>query len=115
MRPAKALESEEQRDVTKLVRRLGGNVVSFSQPRRTMQTPGIPDLKIYFPARGLTWWQEMKRMEGGKMTKQRKEQVEFQVMAEKCGEVYVKGGYDSVVKHMESVGILAVTHQGGRD
>lgn len=71
-----------------LVLQLGWQVVRFSQPRNTMQTPGIPDRKYYHMARRLTLWFECKR-EGGR---QSQAQRRFQLMAEACGERYVLGG-----------------------
>ena len=54
------LEKGEQRRVIRLYETVGCEWVSFSQPRATMQTEGIPDLKIYCRRKGLTWWQECK-------------------------------------------------------
>jgi hypothetical protein len=39
---------------------LGGAVDKFSQPRNTMQTPGIPDLRAVFPDARMAVWLEVK-------------------------------------------------------
>ena len=76
--------------VKRIARTLGCKVVSFQQPRRTMQTPGIPDLKIYYLPSGQTFWFEVKSDKKG--AKQSDAQKGFQQMAEDCGEHYFIGG-----------------------
>lgn len=98
------LEKEEQRDVYRLYVALGCEVVWFSQPRATMQTEGIPDLKVYCPRKGLTWWHETKRPLGGR---QSKDQQRFQALAEACGEQYVLGGWEEAVKAVQHFGLVA--------
>ncbi len=66
-------EKHLEAKVIRAIRDLGGEVDSFSQVRRgkchscgapqhagTMQTPGIPDLRVSFPARGIKAWIEVK-------------------------------------------------------
>jgi len=78
---------------------MGCSVVSFSQPRKTMQTPGIPDLKIYF--KDHTWWHEVKT-EGGR---QSADQKAFQAVAEAAGERYVLGGVEAAVQILRELEI----------
>lgn len=66
---------------------LGFEVVKFSHPGRTKQTPGIPDRRYYHRARRLALWWEAKSPTG----RQRPEQRHFQEMVEACGELYVLG------------------------
>jgi len=100
---ASVLEAEEQRRVWRLCGQLGVEVVSFSQPRATMQTIGIPDLKLYIPRKGATAWLECKRPVGGV---QSDAQQHFQAMAEECGETYLLGGYEEVMGWLRTVGVI---------
>ena len=100
-----ALESEKevQRDVYRLYVALGCEVIWFSQPRETMQTRGIPDLKVYCRRKGLTWWHETKSA-GGKQTP---EQVHFEEIARACGERYILGGWERAVDAVRVFGLVA--------
>lgn len=98
-KPLKVMEKRVAEAVKRLYRTLGYTVVSFQQPRRTMQTPGIPDLKIY--GKGWTWWFEVKA-EGGK---QSDHQRAFQIMAEASGERYFIGGVEEAIQALESQGL----------
>jgi hypothetical protein len=98
------LEKDEQRDVYRLYVALGCEVVWFSQPRATMQTEGIPDLKVYCRRKGLTWWHETKRTVGGR---QSDEQRHFQQRATCCGEEYVLGGWEEAVQFVRARGLVA--------
>lgn len=101
---AHVLEKDEQRDVYRLYVAVGCEVIWLSQPRATMQTEGIPDLKVYCRRKGLTWWHETKRPQGGK---QSPSQARFQVLAEACGEQYVLGGWEDAVRMVRKVGLVA--------
>lgn len=98
------LEKDEQRDVYRLYTALGCEVVWFSQPRATMQTEGIPDLKVYCRRKGLTWWHETKRPQGGKQSDAQKR---FQARAEACGEHYVLGGWEEAVQVVRQFELVA--------
>jgi hypothetical protein len=78
---------------------LGFEIVKFSHPGRTKQTPGIPDRRYYHRARKLVLWWEAKSATG----RQRPDQRWFQEMCEACGEIYVLGNdrdlYTWLVEH----------------
>lgn len=61
-RSEKAIEA----DIIRNIRQLGAFVVKMSQPRRTMQTEGTPDLLILWGRFGIALWVEVKRP-GGKL------------------------------------------------
>lgn len=85
-----------------LYKTLGCDVVSFSQPRATMQTEGIPDLKVYCRRKCLTWWHECKAPGG----KQSPAQIEFEALARACGEHYILGGWDRAVDAVRAFGLV---------
>lgn len=80
-------EDKEETAGDRFMGDLGYISIHFSQARASNQTPGIPDRKYYHVERRETLWWEAKAADG----KQRKAQRVFQVMAERCGEVYVLG------------------------
>jgi hypothetical protein len=82
-----ALEKSHEHEGDKLMRALGFEVVRFSHPGKTKQTPGIPDRRYYHRARRLAFWFEVKAEWG----QQRPDQHVFQEMAEAVGEPYVLG------------------------
>lgn len=96
-------EIDVQADVVRAYEAVGCRVVSFSQGRRTRQTVGIPDLKIYCARLRLTWWMEVKAGDG----KQRSAQRAFQAMVETCGETYVLGGLDAALVQLRRLGLVA--------
>lgn len=87
-----ALEKKHEHEGDKLMLALGFEVVKFSHPSRTKQTPGIPDRKYYNRRRGVTFWWESKADAGA----QRPDQRVFQEMAESCGEIYVLGNLEAL-------------------
>lgn len=99
------LEKDEQRDVYRLYVALGCDVIWFSQPRATMQTPGIPDLKVYCERKALTWWHETKAEQGT----QSPAQIEFERRAHVCGEHYILGGWDQAVAAVRVFGLVPPT------
>lgn len=102
-------EKEEQREVWRLYTTLGCEVVWFSQPRATMQTEGIPDLKVYCRRKRLTWWHECKAAGGV----QSDAQIEFENMARACGEHYILGGWDRAVDAVKVFGLVPPDWQPG--
>lgn len=101
-------ERDMQRAVIRLYESVGCRVVRFSQTRATRQTPGIPDLKVYCPRKGVTWWMEVKAPGG----KQEPEQQVFQALAEACGETYVLGGLEVALRQLERVGVVPILAPG---
>jgi hypothetical protein len=95
-------EKDEQREIVRLYETLGCEIVSFSQPRATMQTEGIPDLKVYCRRKRLTWWHEAKAAGG----MQSKAQVAFEARARACGEHYVLGGWLAAVVAVRAFGLV---------
>jgi hypothetical protein len=51
-------EKKLEADIIRAIVDLGGEVDKFSQPRNTMQTAGIPDLRAVWP--GMAVWVEVK-------------------------------------------------------
>ena len=97
-------ETDLQQRVVKFYRDLGCEVVVLGgQPRKTYQTPGVPDLKIYCVRKRKTWWLEVKTKTG----QQTKSQADFQLMAETCDEVCLVGGLEVVQAHLMGLGIIA--------
>lgn len=92
-----ALEKVVEHEGDKIMRALGFEVVRFSHPGRTKQTPGIPDRKYYHRRRGVTVWWEAKSATG----RQRPDQREFQQMCEACGEVYLLGTHEALIGWLE--------------
>ena len=81
------LEKVIELSADKQLAALGFEIVKFSHPGRTKQTPGIPDRRYYHRARRLSLWWEAKSPTG----RQRPEQRHFQEMCEGCCELYVLG------------------------
>jgi hypothetical protein len=96
-------EKAEQLEVVRLYETLGCDVVSFSQPRATMQTEGIADLKVYCRRNGRTWWHEVKAADGVQSAAQSR----FQQLVEACGETYVLGGWGAAVTIVQRFGLVA--------
>ena len=94
-------EKEIQAQGVALYRRAGCTVVHLSQPRRTMQTPGIPDTKVYAPQCSQAWWHEWKGPRG----KQSEAQRAFQVRAVRCGERYILGGLREAEDQLVRIGL----------
>lgn len=100
------LEKQVQHDVVKLYQAMGCDVYSLSQPRATMQTPGLGDLFVVCWRKRLAWWHESKRRVDGKLTKQSDEQAEFQEKMDVCGIPYVLGGYQEAYDFLRSIGVI---------
>jgi hypothetical protein len=99
------LEREIQADVVDLYQRLGLEVFSFSQHRRgsgTHQTPGIADVKACCVRKHLTWWHEVKTPTGVQSDAQK----DFQRAVEGCGEIYLLGGMEVALIHLQAIGLL---------
>jgi hypothetical protein len=66
-------EKEEQAYISKLFRGFGCRVYNLSQARATKQTPGLPDLWVTHRERGLAFWFEVKRQQGGRLSEAQRE------------------------------------------
>jgi hypothetical protein len=106
LRDEDRLEKAEQREVVRLYEKLGCWVVSFSQPRATMQTEGVPDLMVFCYRKRRAWFHETKRRVDGKLEKQRAEQVEFEKKSTTCGIDYVCGGFSEARAYLEQIGVI---------
>lgn len=103
--PEQQAADDERREKTiefegdKQLRALGFEVVKFSHPGRTKQTPGIPDRRYYHRGRRLAFWWEAKAPDG----RQRPDQKLFQEMCDAVGDPYVLGTdrdlFDWLVAH----------------
>lgn len=97
------LERALELDLVTLFEKLGCTVIRFSERRRTRITPGVADLKVYCPARGASFWMEVKTLTG----KQSDEQRAFEQLVRSCGEQYVCGGMEAALQHLRAIGRLA--------
>lgn len=91
------LEKDVQRAVVAFYRQVGCAVKSTSQARRSKVALGLPDLLVFWPARGAFWFHETKRP-GGKLSA---DQVAFRALAESSGQAFVVGGVREAVAHVE--------------
>lgn len=99
-----ASEKQIEAGIIQLGRALGLTVVKFSQPRHTMQTGGIPDLRVYWPNGKLTRaaWVEVKKPNGIQTIAQQA----FQHVVERAGERYVIGGMCEFIELLEEWGVI---------
>jgi hypothetical protein len=94
---ARPIECSEQDDARlekqiefagdKQLKALGFEVVKFSHPGKTKQTPGIADRRYYHRARRICFWWEAKSATG----RQRPDQALFQEMCDAVGDPYCLG------------------------
>jgi hypothetical protein len=89
-----ALEKEHRSEGAKLVRALGGDVINFSQTRKSKVGLGIADDFVAFPRLRVGAWWEGKRTTGrhGQSTSQQY----FQGVMMSCHVGYILGGYDAL-------------------
>lgn len=103
-------EKAEESFIRQLYEMAGCRVVSFSQPRASKQTEGIPDLRVYMPRLGVSWWHEVKRQSGGEYYArshgQTPAQQAFQELAESCGEEVLVGARDVAEAKLRALGLL---------
>ena len=86
----------------KLMFALGFSIIRFSQPRNTMQTPGIPDRLYLHEGEGLAVWWEAKTAKGVTSYAQQ----EFQRMALVCGHQHVLGTDDALLAWCRTQGLV---------
>ncbi len=77
-------------------------IADFSQPRATMQTPGVPDLYVWFLEHQLAFWFEVKA-EGGTQTS---EQYWWEMREKIVGHRrYFMGGVEEATAAIVELGI----------
>lgn len=85
-------EKQVQHAVKDLLRKLGCRVYDTSQPMRALITPGVPDLIVFHPLRGLLFIEC--KAHGGK---QSEAQIDFQRLSEHAGIPYIVGGVEETL------------------
>ncbi len=132
-------EAIEEREVVKVFRMYGGDVKKLSQgfrgaqgadgklhadPRGTRQSPGIPDLEVFFPRAVMFVKWEVKTPDGEKlhqrMLSRRPEEVKgymvkdykraqaqhaYELACRACGVLYGRGGAADALLFLETIGI----------
>lgn len=88
-----AREAAVEHEGDRIMRALGFDVVRFSHPGRTKQTPGIADRRYRHARRRLALWWEAKAEWGRQSPAQRA----FQLAEEACGQVYVLGTHEDLL------------------
>ena len=88
-------EKAEERLCDQLIAKLGGQIVHFSHPGRTMQTPGIPDRR--YRLYGVAFWWEVKKASG----RLSKAQVDFLMAELEAGEFVGCGDLNVLVAYAE--------------
>ncbi len=76
-------------------------IADFSQPRATMQTPGVPDLYVWFLDCEIAFWFEVKARNGTQTVMQRA----WQLREEKVGHRYFMGGVKEAIAAVVELGI----------
>lgn len=99
------LEKAHELEGDRQLAALGFEILKFSHPSKTKQTPGIADRRYYHRGRRLALWWEAKSSTG----RQRPDQVKFQELVEACGEHYVLGTDHDLFDWLVTRGIAART------
>ncbi len=94
-RPRRYLEKAVQRRVKAILAAGRCATYDLSQPRRTMQTAGLPDLICFHPD-GALFFVEIKA-ETGRLSPAQKA---FQDLAARAGIPYIVGGAKEVAEHL---------------
>jgi hypothetical protein len=95
-------EKDEEHAGDQLMAMTGFEIVRFSQPRNTMQTPGVSDRLYIHRARKLAVWWEAKRVGGKQSAHQRK----FQELVTAVDWDYVAGPLDALVEWVHSARVV---------
>ena len=105
--PAVVVDARTEKDIEHLgdvmMQKLGFEVIRFSHPGKTKQTPGIAD-RLYIrrprsPHAGIAVWVEYKSATG----RQRPGQAMFQELVTSVGQHYVLGGLDELSAWLKGV------------
>lgn len=89
-------EKQEELFADRAARMMGFQVIRFSQPRRTMQTRGIPDRLYLHAGRRVAVWAEIKA-EKGKLSPHQ-QQLHEQLRA--CGQLVIHGTANVVGEYL---------------
>jgi len=100
--PKPPLEKVIQRQVKGVYKAFGCIIYDFSQPRASMQTPGIPDLLILHLDSRTHWYMEVKRGKGAAY-KQSQPQLDFDRDITWCGGRYVLGGVEEAYEALRTI------------
>ncbi|MGH7510642.1 MAG: VRR-NUC domain-containing protein [Gemmatimonadales bacterium] len=95
-------EKRCQEAVRRLFLAAGCQVCSLSQPRRTLQSAGLPDLWVFCPRRRMAWWWEVKRP-GGRL---RPEQQAFRDRCLETGVRYHWGGLPEAITMLADLDLV---------
>lgn len=76
-------------------------VYSFSQPRASMQTPGIPDLLVFHEPSRTQWWHEVKVK--GRAYTQTRPQLDFDCTVSMCQGHYILGGVPEALNALRDI------------
>jgi len=100
------LEKQIQATIVRLYREFGCKVYILSQARASKQTPGLPDLLIFY--RVVAWWHEVKTPTG----KQSADQRDFMANCKNTGVYYVLGGVRAAEDWLIELAIAARAPDG---
>jgi hypothetical protein len=92
-----AREKEIEAEGDRIMRALGFDVVRFSHPGPTKQTPGIADRRYRHARRRIALWWEAKAEWGRQSPAQR----DFQLTEEACGQTYVLGTHAELLNWLQ--------------
>lgn len=94
-----------------LYRSAGVWVVKFSQPHKSSQTLGVPDLLCYWKRDGRVerWWHEVKAKKGTSS----KHQLAFHAQAREHGDDVVIGGLNTAIRALHDHRVARFTEMAG--
>ncbi len=95
-------EKQIQLEVRRFLEAFGCVVISFSQPRATKQTPGIPDLYCFPPRGRPAFWFEVKTPNG--ITSEA--QLDFEARCRMARIGYARGGVSEARYVLTALGVL---------
>ena len=95
-------ESEVKQEITALLKRIGWQVWSTSDGRKSRNTPGLPDMWCMASNGRPPFWVEVKSETG----KPSPEQESFAALCHHAGTGYVMGGVTQVLAYLKKIGAL---------
>lgn len=105
-KPKPPLEKVIEKQVKGIYLQFGCSVYKFSQPRPSMQTPGIPDLLVFHEPSKTFFFHEVKVKERsyGQTVHQRL----FQHRLELCGGTYILGGVPEALDALRDIAGIGI-------